>query len=114
MKKYDYILICAFLIISVILFSIYYINKKPGMYVTVNTDGSIYTCLPLNKDTVIRIPQTGNDYNIICIKDGYVSVTDADCPDLICTKHARISQTGETIICLPHKLSVTITDTKSY
>lgn len=52
MKKYDYILICSFLIISVILFSIYYINKKPGMYVTVNTDGSIYTCLPLNKDTL--------------------------------------------------------------
>lgn len=112
MKKFDYILISAFIIISAVLYTIYHVSSTPGLYVTVNTDGGVYTCLPLNEDSTIRIPHTGEDYNIICIKDGYVSVTGADCPDLICTKHAPISKTGETIICLPHKLSVTITDAK--
>ena len=41
-------------------------------------------------------------------KDGSVTVQDADCPDKICEKHRAINRTGETIICLPHKLVVEI------
>ena len=33
----------------------------------------------------------------------------ADCPDQICRNHAAISQTGETIVCLPHKAVIEIT-----
>lgn len=109
MKKSDYILISALLITGIIFFVVYHAKKTPGLYAVVHKDGGVYASFPLNKDTSVRIPQTGDDYNIICIKDGYVTVSDTDCPDMICTEHAPISETGETIVCLPHQLSVTIT-----
>ena len=34
----------------------------------------------------------------------------SSCPDLICVKHQAVSGTGESIICLPHKLIIEISD----
>lgn len=49
-----------------------------------------------------------DDTNILVIKDGAADMISADCPDQICVKHNPISMTGETIICLPNKVVVTI------
>ncbi|MFR4337598.1 MAG: NusG domain II-containing protein [Lachnospira pectinoschiza] len=35
-------------------------------------------------------------------------MTDADCPDKLCVKTGMISKTGETIVCLPHRVVVEI------
>ncbi len=32
----------------------------------------------------------------------------ADCPDKLCVKQGKISKSGESIICLPHKVVVKI------
>ncbi|CCZ53222.1 putative uncharacterized protein [Clostridium sp. CAG:75] len=37
----------------------------------------------------------------------------ADCPDKICVHHKGIRSNGETIICLPHKVIVTIQSSKT-
>ena len=34
---------------------------------------------------------------------------DADCPDRLCVKQGSISKNGESIVCLPHKVIVTVT-----
>lgn len=49
-----------------------------------------------------------DDTNTLVIKDGVVDMIFADCPDQICVKHASISKVGETIICLPNQVVVTI------
>ena len=49
-----------------------------------------------------------DDTNILVIKDGAADMISADCPDQICVKHNPISKAGETIICLPNKVVVTI------
>lgn len=49
-----------------------------------------------------------DDTNVLVIKDGMVDMIMADCPDQICVKHEPISKAGETIICLPNKVVVTI------
>ena len=46
--------------------------------------------------------------NTLVIKDGAADIIFADCPDQICVKHEPISKAGETIICLPNKVVVTI------
>ena len=33
---------------------------------------------------------------------------EADCPDQICVRHKAISKSGESIVCLPHKVVVEI------
>lgn len=47
-------------------------------------------------------------YNILVVKDGQASVSEASCPDLVCVHHEPISHNHETIVCLPRKLVVYI------
>ncbi len=113
MKKCDFLLIAGLLALCGIIFIFFNINKENGSVVNISIDGAEYMLLPLNEDTTLRIPETGADYNIITIKDGKASVTEADCPDSICVKHSAIHLNGETIICLPHKLSISISDNET-
>ena len=46
--------------------------------------------------------------NLLVIKDGKAYVENASCPDGICSKHRPISYDGESIICLPNKVVVSI------
>ena len=47
------------------------------------------------------------------IQDGQVFISEADCPDGLCVNTGKISKTGQTIICLPHKLVIEITDSET-
>ena len=62
-----------------------------------------------NYEKTIRIENEG-EINTINIKDGKVSVTEANCHDELCVKSHKISRDGEMIVCLPHKLYVKIED----
>ena len=42
------------------------------------------------------------------ILDGEVFVVSSPCPNKVCVKSGYISRPGETIICLPNKVSITI------
>ena len=59
--------------------------------------------LPLNKDKTVDLKG-----NILVIKDGKAFIESADCKNQICVNHKPISKTGETIVCLPHKVLVEI------
>ncbi len=49
-------------------------------------------------------------YNVVKISGGEVSVTEASCKNQVCVKHGSITHVGETIVCLPNRLVVRITD----
>ena len=46
--------------------------------------------------------------NTVVVSNKEVYVESADCPDQICVDHAHIMYEGETIVCLPHRLIITI------
>ena len=48
-------------------------------------------------------------YNELTIKDGKAGVTASDCKNQVCVHSMAISQNGQSIICLPHKLIIQIT-----
>jgi hypothetical protein len=50
-----------------------------------------------------------SSYNLLMIGEETVTMEAADCRDQICVHHIPISGSGESIICLPHKLVVTVT-----
>lgn len=113
MRKNDFILIAVIIIMCIASIILFRVISTEGDYAVINKNGAEYARYPLSSDRVIRIDEDGLDYNVINIEDGKVYISDADCPDRICADHSAISRTGESIICLPHKLSVTIESSKS-
>ncbi|MFU0787999.1 MAG: NusG-II domain-containing protein [Enterococcus gilvus] len=55
-----------------------------------------------------RYEEKDGDYNLIEVKDGRIRIKEADCGDQICVRRGWIDQSGETIVCLPHKLLIEI------
>lgn len=108
----DLILISAILGISIVVFLIFTISLKKGEMAVVTVNGEKVAVLDLNEDTTQKI-NTKYGFNEVKIEKGEVSVTNADCPDKICANHRHISKVGETIVCLPHKLVVEISEVDS-
>lgn len=114
MKKADFIVIAVVLVIAgVLLFFLYGVNSESGAYVTVEVDGKVVDTLDLNKDATLDIETDNGGTNTLVIKDGKAKVTEANCPDGICTNHKEINKNGESIICLPHKLVVSVVNENS-
>ena len=55
-----------------------------------------------------RYEEKDGDYNLIEVKDGRIRIKEADCGDQICVRRGWIDQSGETIVCLAHKLLIEI------
>lgn len=108
MKRNDIILFGTVVFLAVIAIFIININKSGGSKVAITVDGKEYKTLDLNTDTKLNIGHNNGDYNSIEIKDGVVAMMDANCPDKLCVKHAKIHYNGETIVCLPHKIVLQI------
>ena len=103
----DIILIAVILIICLGVFLCFKSNLKSGKSAVVTVNGEKVMTLSLSENTIKKI-NTDLGENIIEINSGVVNISQADCPDKICVHHRAIKSTGETIVCLPHKLVVEI------
>ena len=92
------ILIVAVLAISLISFAAIKMTQKDGKEVYKTS---------IKKDQIYQIPEK-NGTNVMQIKDGKVTMKKADCKDQICADHKAIEKSGETIVCLPHKVVIEI------
>jgi len=111
MKRTDIYLIAAVLLLSAA--GIYAVKSmqddEQAKHVIISVDGEIYNDIMVEKGTVKKLEvKTEYGSNTVYIHDGGAEVIDADCRDLICKETGFISKTGQTIVCLPHKLVVTI------
>lgn len=105
MKKNDWILVAAILVLAGIGFLIYTsFGRQTAGIVKVIVDGELFGIYSLEKEQEIKI----NDTNRMMIKDGQADMIEADCPDQICVDHQTISKNKETIVCLPNKVLVEI------
>ena len=106
----DFILAAVILIIAVAGLLIMNFTKTQGDFVVVKIDGAekYKYQLPENITVDIVTGEDGENVNTLVIKDGEASMTEADCPDGICVAHRPIKNTGESIVCLPHKIVVEI------
>ncbi len=80
---------------------------KTGDTVTVTVDKTVFGEYPLNEDRTVEI-RTEDSLNVLVIRDGQASVTEASCPDGICSRHRPISKDGESIICLPNRVVIAV------
>ena len=118
-RKADIILFAAVLLIGIAGFFVLQKNSEAGVLVRIVSEGKLQYELPLDSDGEYTV-KTDHGYNIICIENGQVYVKEADCPNKDCMRYGKISGEGQMIICLPHRLVVSIlsdeggTDAVSY
>ena len=103
-KRGDLILAAALLLMSAALGAVFALNQPEPKYVSIRVEGREITRIPIDMDCRYSI----GEGNTIEISGGSVRMIYADCPDKICVKTGSISQSGQSIVCAPHKISVTI------
>lgn len=103
----DIILIAAVVLIAAIALVILIMLNGKGKSAVVYVDGDVYGSYPLNIDTTVEIISEGGR-NVLVIREGMASVSEASCPDLVCVNHHAISNEIDQIICLPNKVVVAI------
>lgn len=109
MKKADLIIIAVVAVaVGILIFFLYGLNSDSGSYVQIEVDGKLTQVLPLDTDTEYEIKTVNDGVNTVEIKDGKAKMIHANCPDGICANHKEINKNGESIICLPHKVVVTV------
>jgi len=85
------------------------LGHSPGSMVEITVGGKLVQTVSLSTDRTIQLTGVGGGTNTLVIKNGKADMTEADCPDQICVKHRAVSKKGESIVCLPHQIVVTVT-----
>ena len=110
-KKADIVLFAVMLLLSAILCIAVYGSSKPGRYVKVTVDGSLYGTYDITQDREVVI-DTVYGHNKLVIKDGKAFMAEADCRDGYCKQQysasGGIDNSSQTIVCLPHRVVVTV------
>lgn len=109
MKKHknDILLVLAVLILGGAFMVYTQFFRPQGGEVVVSEDGYELYRLPLKEEARVHI---GDDekFNILVVSGGEAYIEDASCPDHICVKSGGVSFEGQTIVCLPNKVVISI------
>ena len=103
--KIDIIVISSLLLISIAFLLTTQLTREEGAYVEIKIDGKVVTEIPLAASGVYTLNHGTNE---LTIKDGVAYMTYSSCPDHVCERKGKIRYAGQTIVCLPNKLTVTI------
>ncbi len=99
--------------IAVLLFFVFLIGMlfltfgKAGNTVKVTVGQTVFGEYPLEQDRIVEI-RTEHSLNLLVIESGRAFIREASCPDGICCDHHPIFRDGESIICLPNQVVVTV------
>lgn len=106
MKKKDFLIAAVVLLLAGALALVFHFTGgDPVGSVQVKVDGKVVGTYSLAEAQKLPF-DTEYGHNLLVIEDGEAHMEEADCPDHYCIHQGRISKSGETIVCLPHKLVV--------
>lgn len=116
MKPGDLIIIVLLVFLSflpVVLFSMNSASSNADHYTAViSADGEDLHEMELIDDgeteTYEYVSEDGHR-NTIVREGTEITMIDASCPDQLCVRQGVITEAGETIVCLPHRLVVEVT-----
>ena len=112
--KADFILILLLFFAGIVLtLCVFLPQSGEGGVLEVRQNGKLLMTLPLNHATEQTIPWGDGQENHFVIRDGTVTMTSSDCPDQTCIRTGGIRQAGQSIVCLPHRLVLTIKEKTS-
>ena len=107
----DILLIIVLLLVAATGAAYLFLFRGFGDVVKVTVDGELYGVYSLSQDRTeyISTGEDGRQLNRLVIREGKAFIQTATCPDGICAAHRAIFRNGESIVCLPHGVVVTVT-----
>ena len=107
LKKYkrDIIVILSLLVFSIGLLLLVFCFSESGEYVKVSVDGEVLGVYSLSYEREISL---NGGTNVLKIENGSAFIISADCPDHTCVNTGKISKVGQSIICLPNRVSIRV------
>ena len=104
--RLDIIVIASFLLLSLLVSLLVLVFRKEGARVEVMIEGKVVATYPLSVNSTYEL---NRGTNAIVIENGAVYMSYSDCPDHKCEKMGKKKYIGQSISCLPNRLSVKIT-----
>lgn len=109
-KKFHLIKPFEAVIIGIILFgsiaAMFIMNRlDSGSRTAVIRCGDVRHELALDEDGLFRFDGIDAEFEV---KNGKIRMTEASCPDKICEKTGFIGSSGQSIICVPNKITVAV------
>lgn len=83
-------------------------GSAPAAYVEVSVNGSVIETHEISENGEYSVEGYTGGTVVFTIDNGVVDVISAECPNQICVKHSPISRTGESIVCLPNRVVITL------
>lgn len=105
MNKNDFKLIGIIIIIVCVLFIFHFFNKEKANNALVYHGSDLVLTINLNVDNNYVV-QGDNGEVVIEVKDKKIKVVSENSPYHLCSKQGYISNTNESIICLPNRIII--------
>ena len=112
LRKADILLFFSFLALAALIAALPLVRSSGNeQKVRIISGGELVGIYPLDNDIDVEVKHDGH-LNIVSIKDKKVHMEYSDCRNQICVHTGEITQTGDTIVCLPNYVIVEITGEK--
>ncbi len=99
------ILIAAILAVSAALCLLLLFGQSPAASAQIKSGDKVVATLDLSVDQELVVTTPDGHSNTVTVRDGKISVTEADCPDHYCMQRGFRNH-GTPIVCLPNKLVI--------
>lgn len=107
----DIALILAVLAVGATILLVTHNDREQGAYVVVMVQNKEIARYSMTNNGVYDIYDNNGNTNKIEIRDGRVRMLEASCPNHLCIRQGWIRFEGQSIVCLPNKVTVTIRGT---
>lgn len=101
----DIALVVGILLIALAIWLIQRSRAKEGAYAIVTVEGNEVARYSLKVDGEWDL---NGGTNHLVIRGGEAWLSEANCPDKLCVKQGKVKLGGQTVVCLPNKLTVRI------
>lgn len=105
----DFVLIAAVLCAAAGFLIWSFVQPSQGLVVVVRQDGAVIERIPLEKAGagIEIVPDCEPAVHIRVETDG-VFFEEADCPDQLCVRTGKLTRAGQSAVCLPARVTVTL------
>lgn len=108
LKKWDFVVFLVPVMIAV-LSTVFVFSNGDERIARIEIDGTVIQTVDLNSTPNLELDITPEYHNKIVVKGGKIGILSADCKDNTCVRTGFIDTPGQSIVCVPSRLVITVT-----